>query len=62
MLLRCHTAFGKSVPGDEVEVPDGAVFDAYYFEPAEHPVDGPESDSDGLSGPDPGSVHPQESE
>lgn len=35
MLLRCHTAFGYHAPGDEVEVPDGAVFDAYYYELAE---------------------------
>lgn len=35
MLLRCHTAFGYHEPGDEVEVPDGAVFDPYYYELAE---------------------------
>lgn len=31
MLLRCHTAFGNFVPGDELEVPDGAVYDRAYF-------------------------------
>lgn len=32
MLLRCHHAFGNFAPGDEVEVPDGDVFDSAHFE------------------------------
>ena len=35
MLLRCVRAFGNFEPEDEVEVPDGAVFDGAYFEKAE---------------------------
>lgn len=35
MLLRCHTPFGNFVPGDEIEVPDGAEFDTAHFEQAE---------------------------
>lgn len=35
MQLRCHTPFGNFVPGDTIEVPDGAVFDSAYFEQAE---------------------------
>jgi len=34
MLLRCTNAFGNFVPGDEVEVPDDAVFDSAHFERA----------------------------
>jgi hypothetical protein len=34
MVLRCIHAFGRFVPGNEVEVPDGAVFDHAYFEVA----------------------------
>jgi hypothetical protein len=32
MILVCVHAFGNFVPGDELEVPDGAVFDSAYFE------------------------------
>ena len=32
MILVCIRPFGNFVPGDEVEVPDGAEFDRYYFE------------------------------
>ncbi len=40
MILVCHNAFGNFVPGDEVEVPDGAVFDgAYFHEPESISVD-----------------------
>lgn len=35
MLLRCVRPFGNKTPGDEVEVPDGAIFDHVYFELAE---------------------------
>lgn len=35
MQLRCVRAFGNFQPGEEVEVPDGAGFDAVYFEKAE---------------------------
>lgn len=35
MLLRCREAFGNFVPGDEIEVPDGAIYDTLYFELAE---------------------------
>ena len=37
MILVCTKPFGNFKPGDEVEVPDGAVFDRTYFEekPAE---------------------------
>ena len=35
MKLRCHRAFGNFTPGDEVEVPDGAVYDNHYFEAPE---------------------------
>jgi hypothetical protein len=37
MLLRCVRSFGNFVPGDEVEAPDGAVFDHVYFEQAAEP-------------------------
>lgn len=32
MQLRCIRAFGNFKPGDELDVPDGAVFDGFYFE------------------------------
>lgn len=35
MILVCIRKFGNTVPGDEVEVPDGAAFDHYHFEVAE---------------------------
>lgn len=36
MILVCTHPFGNFKPGDEVEVPDGAVFDgAYYAEKQE---------------------------
>ena len=31
MQLICVNAFGNFAPGDEVEVPNGAIFDAAYF-------------------------------
>ena len=31
MNLKCIVAFGNFVPGDELEVPDGALFDHFYF-------------------------------
>lgn len=34
MTLECIRPFGHSVPGDTVEVPDGATYDAMYFKPA----------------------------
>lgn len=37
MLIRCVRAFGNFQPGDEVEVPDGAIFDRAYFTQAEAP-------------------------
>lgn len=36
MTLVCIRAFGNFVPGDEVEVPEGA-FDTYYFERKSEP-------------------------
>ena len=37
MIIRCVRQFGNFRPGDDLEVPDEAVFDEYYFErvPAE---------------------------
>lgn len=35
MTLTCIKPFGNFEPGDELEVPDGAVFDTAYFEQAE---------------------------
>jgi len=35
MRLTCIRPFGNFEPDDEVEVPDGAVFDRYYFEEAD---------------------------
>lgn len=32
MTLVCVRAFGNFVPGDEIEVPEGAGYDHYYFE------------------------------
>lgn len=32
MQLKCVRPFGNFKPGDSVEVPDGAVFDTFYFE------------------------------
>lgn len=34
MLLRCVNPFGNCTLGDEVEVPDGAIFDTAHFEVA----------------------------
>jgi len=34
VLLECIRPFGNFVPGDEVEVPAGAVFDTFYFKVA----------------------------
>jgi hypothetical protein len=31
MLLECVNAFGNFAPGDEVEVPDDALFDTAFF-------------------------------
>lgn len=31
MVLECVHPFGNFVPGDEIEVPDGDVFDVAYF-------------------------------
>ena len=42
MQLVCVRPFGNFKPGDEVEVPDGAVFDKFYFEVSE--PDKPEPD------------------
>ena len=33
MQLRVIRAHGTSVPGDVVEVPDGAAFDPWHYEP-----------------------------
>lgn len=33
--LRCIRPFGFDKPGDEVEVPDGATYDTYYYTEAE---------------------------
>lgn len=35
MKIRAKLAFGNFVPGDEVEVPDGCIFDTTYFERAD---------------------------
>lgn len=32
MIIRCIQRFGNFVPGDELEVPDEAVFDTTFFE------------------------------
>lgn len=56
MKLRCHNAFGNFVPGDEVEVPDGAGFDHYYFEadePEQAPEPAPEPEPDPEPEPQP---------
>ena len=37
MLLVNIRPFGNFMPGDEVEVPDGALFDRFYFETAGEP-------------------------
>ena len=44
MLLVCTHAFGNFVPGNEIEVPEGAVYDGSYFEQAE-PVQAPTEES-----------------
>lgn len=31
MKLECTAPFGNTVPGDVVEVPDGAAFDGAYY-------------------------------
>lgn len=41
MLLRCTAKFGNFVPGDEVEVPNGALFDHKYFEAVPQPDKNP---------------------
>jgi hypothetical protein len=35
VLLKCYEPFGNFVPGDEIEVPDGAIFDGAYFKAVE---------------------------
>jgi hypothetical protein len=37
VLLKCVNQFGNFMPGDEVEVPDGNVFDTAYFREIEKP-------------------------
>lgn len=37
MVLKCIVRFGNFVPGDEVEVQDGAIFDKHYFEAVPQP-------------------------
>lgn len=39
MLLKCIKQFGNFKVDDEVEVPDGALFDHKYFEAATQPDD-----------------------
>ena len=38
MILKCKVSFGNFQPGDEVEVPDGVVFDPGHFEAKDEPV------------------------
>lgn len=37
MQVRCVKAFGTAVPGDVVQVPDGAVVDPVHWEPVTAP-------------------------
>jgi hypothetical protein len=37
MLLRCTHAFGNFEPGDEIEVPAGALYDGAHFKEVEPP-------------------------
>jgi hypothetical protein len=37
VLLECIRAFGNVKPGETVEVPEGAVFDTFYFKQADEP-------------------------
>lgn len=32
MKLKCKEAFGNFVPGDELDVPDGVVYDKAFFD------------------------------
>lgn len=46
MFVVCIQAFGNFVPGDEVLIPDGAVFDTTYFAAkADKKVDAPKADA-----------------
>lgn len=48
MTLVCINPFGRFMPGDEVLVPDGAIFDTAYFaaKPAESDEKGDEESAD----------------
>lgn len=41
MLIRCTHPFGNFKPGDELDIPDNAKFDTFYFEVAPVPVTPP---------------------
>lgn len=45
MKLRCREAFGNFVPGDVIDVPEGAVYDTLYFELAEPDKTAPKEES-----------------
>lgn len=42
MTLRCTNAFGNFKPGDEIEVPDGALYDGAFFEEVAEAKEGSE--------------------
>lgn len=44
MILTCIRPFGNFLPGDQIEVPDGALFDHQYFEAGYQPDTDPEGD------------------
>jgi hypothetical protein len=39
MKLKNKVPFGNFVPGDEVEVPDGALYDKEFFEEVQDPAE-----------------------
>jgi hypothetical protein len=57
MQVRCVKAFSGHVPGDVVEVPDGAAVSPVYFEPLPH-GDPPPRDDPPPSGHAPVPVTP----
>lgn len=47
MLLQCYNSFGNYEPGDELEVPDGALYDAAVFKEVPAPAEDDESAEEG---------------
>jgi len=59
MQIRNIRPFSQHKPGDVVDVPDGAAFDPFHWEPAEEAADGAAGSSpEAAAEADPGSAAP----